>query len=189
MSHETQTQARVEQAQEREGQLRRLREEKAVADVFASSLVQFKVSPEQVLQSLGTVTFEDGLPLNAGKPLTERLRDYAAINPQAVASTIAETHDRGASTVHSKADLKDVAAKSAYIAAHGEMAFARLPLTAPDAVTDDTLTWAQYQKLPVREKVRLVNEKGKGFAATLQREAQEQQRYNKLIGVPAGRSA
>jgi hypothetical protein len=182
---DTQTPARVEQAQEREGQLRRLRERETIDRVFAESHVQFKVSPEQILQSLGKVTFDaDGLPLNAGKPLTERLKDYAAINPQAVASTVAEVHDRGASHIKSKDQFKSVRERVDWIEAHGDLAYARLPATAPAAFDESTLTFEQYKKLPVRVKTELVNKHGPGFAAKLQREAQEQAKYARLVGTP-----
>jgi hypothetical protein len=182
--------ARVAQARERENHLKHNRQAEAVRRVFAESTVQFKVAPDAVLAALGTITFDaDEQPRNWGKSLSDRLQDYAALNPQAVAGTVAERHDKGASTIQSKAELLGAKAKSDFISAQGLDAYSRLPLTTPETrqVPVEELSYAQYLKLPPRERSRIAGEKGSMFIAGLQRKAQEQSRYDRLVGIPVGK--
>lgn len=184
-----QIKARVDQARERETFQRRLHEEKTIEQVFLNFPSKFKLPPGEVLKAVGTIKFDaDGNPMAGGLPLREALVIYGEVNPHALTDSPSESHDKGGSTVRSKADLGSVAEKTAYIAEHGEMAFARLPLTAPDPIDPDALTFSQYRKLPVSEKVRLVNERGEGFAATLHRKEQEQLRADRLAGIPASKN-
>lgn len=123
------------------------------------------------MQGIGTITFNaDGEPLSAGKKLSDWLIDYARVNPHAVASGIAEIHDTGKSSVRSKADLTSVKDKVAFIRAHGQDTFARLPATAPQALDESTLTLESFRKLPVRVKTQLiVKHSGSDFIARLPR--------------------
>ena len=180
--------ARVQQAQERTDHLKHNRERETIAEIFARAEVpRFKIPPEQVLQALGTITFDaDGVPLNAGKPLEDRLRDYASINPQAVAATVAEIHDKGKSSVRSRADLKSVKDKVDFIAEHGEIAYSRLPVTAPDVLPGEPTTYADYINLPMSVRAKLLGQHGAEWLARLQHKAGEQQRFDRLVGVPAG---
>lgn len=185
MSSPEQEAARYQQQQERENHLRRLREEKIIEATFLEFPSRFKIPNGEVLRALGTVKFDaDGQPLAGGVPLATALENYAQVNRHAVAGSLAETHDKGLSSVRSKADLKDIAAKVAYVNAHGEALFARLPTTPPVAFDEASLTFESYRKLPVRTKVLLCEKYGPNFSATLSRANQEQERLDRLSGTP-----
>lgn len=188
MDNASQTQARIAQAQEREDQRRRLREEAIVNQTFQEFPSKFKIAPGEVLRALGTVRFDaDGNPLVNGTPLKAALENYVAVNGHAVAQTVDEIHDQGAAHVRSKADLDSPKAKALWIEAHSLAAFERLPLTAPRPIDPDNLDWESYRKLPVSQKVKLVEQYGEGFAAKLKAKEQAQRQYERLVGVPAGK--
>lgn len=190
----TRARAVAEQVAERETHLRHLREQATIDEVFdRADTAKFKIPPAQVLAALGTITFDaDGLPLAGGVPLTTALQSYATVNPMAVAGSVAEIHDAGKSSIRSKADLidpsdpKSVRRKVDYIAAHGELQYARLPAVAVGAAPAEPTDYAQYLKLPLRERAKLAGEKGPAWITALQRGASEQSRYDKLVGVPTG---
>jgi len=187
MDSSSQLRARIEQAQEREEQLRRNRERETIDKVFAESEVRFKIGNEQVLSALGTIQFDaDGQPMNGGKPLEERLRDYAEINGHAVSGTVEERHDQGKSSVRSRADFASDADRVAYIRAFGDLAYARLPQTTPETrtVEIDALTWTQYIALPDRERARIAGLRGAGFISRLKHAHGEQERNARLAGIP-----
>ncbi len=158
-----QERARYAQTQEREDHLRRLREAQAIEDVFATSTLRFKQSPEEILRFVGSITFDADGSRSGGKPLSETLHDFAALNPMSLAASVPEIHDQGKSSVRSKADLTSVKDKVAYIEAHGELAFARLPATRVDAPTADPEDYASYLKLPLRERAKLGRPEGPGM--------------------------
>ena len=186
MDTASQTQARIVQAQEREDHLRHLREQKAVEQIFESSPVKFKVSNADVLKTIGTIRFDaDGVPIANGVQLSVALENVGMVNPQMVAGTWQE-HHRPESQIRSKADLKTVADKVEYIKQFGEMQFARLPQTAPVELDETKLTFEQYRSLPVSVKTKLVEKYGYDFSAKLRAVDAEQQRYDRLVGVPIG---
>jgi len=189
MDESSQLRARIEQAREREEQLRRNRERESIARIFADpEMVRFKIGPDEVIRHLGgTVDFDaDGQPLNAGKPLAERLRDFAAVNPQAIAGSISETHDGGESSIRAKSDFKSDKEKSEYISKVGLAAFAKLPATRPETreIPVSELTWEQYKALPLRERAKIAGEQGSEFIARLHHVAGEQARNERLAGKP-----
>jgi hypothetical protein len=187
MDDKSQLKARIEQEAERESQRRRLREEAIVNQTFQEFPSKFKVAPGEVLKALGgSVRFDaDGAPVVNSRPLKEALSDYVAVNGHAVAQSVAEIHDKGASSVRSKSQLVTPKEKADYVSTFGLAAFERLPLTAPQPIDPDTLDWETYRKLPVSAKVKLVETHGEGFAAKLQQREQAQRQYARLIGVPA----
>lgn len=188
MDNSQQNRVRVEQEREKEKHLQHLRERESIDKVFTASTTKFKLGNNEVLRALGTVTFDaDGVPHAGQVSLSDALKNYAQVNPHAVASNIAETHDAGQSSVRSKADLKTVRDRVDYIAAHGELAFARLPATAPDTSSGQPTTYAEYLRLPMSERSKLVGQNGTAWLSKLQRAASEQSRLDKLSGKPAGR--
>lgn len=183
-----QIKARTDQAKEREDFQRRLREEKTIEQVFLNFPSKFKLPPGEVLKAVGTIKFDaDGNPMAGGLPLREALVIYGEVNPHALTDSPSESHDKGRSTVRSKADLRSVAEKVAFVAEFGEMAFSRLPLTAPVELDESTLDFETYRKLPVATKVKLIDKHGEGFAAKLKRAEQEQLRADRLAGIPASK--
>lgn len=182
--------ARYAQAAERETQLKHLQERKAVDSVFSTSPIKFKVSNNEVIRMLGgVVSFDaDRNPVVNGVPLQSAIENVARIVPHAVATAVGEIHDKGASSVRSLEDLPTLQDRVAYVAAHGDLAFGRLPRTSNETqpVPTDELTWAQYKSLSPRERSRIAGEKGPEFIAQLQHKAGEQQRFDCLVGVPTG---
>lgn len=64
----------------------------------------------------------------------------------------------GRPSVASRADLKTLQDKVAYVNLHGENAFAALPLTSQ--ATSEITTFEQFRKLPISEKARLTEDPG-----------------------------
>lgn len=185
----TQVAARFEQAKEREDFQRRLHEQKVIEKTFFDFPSKFKLAPGEVLRALGTVRFDaDMNPLVNGVRLTDALTNYATVNAHAIAETVAESHDRGASTVIAKSDLKTAKDKSDFIAANPGV-WERLPLNREEPIDPDNLTWDQYRSLQTWQKVRIVNEKGEGFSATLFKREQDRIRAERLAGIPLKKKA
>lgn len=188
MDDNQQKSAAYEQAREREHHLETLRREKAIRETFEGHPVKFRIPPDQVMQALGSVEYKDGVVYAGGVTLEAAITNYSVVNPVAIADKTVEEHDQGASSIKAKDQLKDAKAKSDYISAHGYDSFARLPATVAETqqVPADQLNWEQYKALPLRERARLAGERP-GLAAQLQRKAQEQDRYDRLTGVPVGK--
>jgi len=153
-------------------------------------MVRFKISPDEVIRHLGgVVDFDaDGQPMNAGKPLGERLRDFASINPMSIAGSISEVHDAGQSSIRAKSDLKSDKEKSDFISKNGFAKFSALPAVRQETreIPIDELQWSDWQKLSDREKSRIIGERGSAFVARLKYADGERERNDRLVGVPRG---
>jgi hypothetical protein len=187
----SQTAARIAQERERDLHRQHLREEAEINTVFEQG-PRLKVSNAEALRMIGAgvVRFDaDGVPLVNGIPLSTMLENLVKVNPHVRAEAWQETYDQGASSVKSKADLKTAKEKSDYIAAHGEMAWSRLPLSRQQTqeVPLDELTAGQYKALPTREKIRIIAEKGEAWVGRLMYTAGEEERQARLIGKPRGK--
>jgi len=187
-SHEAnRTSEAVRQSAERERQRENLRKEEAIRKTFEESGIHFKVSPEKVLSTVGPVRLNaDGVPVtDGGVPLVESLRNTARVNPMLIAEGWQDAYQPEA-LVKSKSDLKTAKEKSDYITQFGETAFARLPLTAPQELDESTLTFESYRRLPAAVKSKLIEKHGEDFSTRLLKAQQEQNRLDRLNGVPVG---
>lgn len=185
--NDQQNKARTEQEAEREFQRTRLRQEKAIQDVFDASTIRFKQAPAQVLRGVtGKVVFNaDGIPMtDSGLTLADAIVQYGKVNPMTVAQTIAEVHDGGKSHIRSKDQLRTPREVSDFINANSGDAYNRLPLHAPEPVNEETMEFAEYKKLPYERKKALADKHGWGFAAKLQRRESERIAAQRLAGVP-----
>jgi hypothetical protein len=177
---------RIRQTAEHESFKRRLAEEAAVRKVFTEHPTKFKATQEQILQSIGTVQFRDGVPyaVNSGKTLSEALDFYSKINSHAIAATPLEAANHEDS-IRSKADLKDATQASAYITQHGYEKYAALPAKPEQAIPVDPeeMTLAQYKALPVSKRSAL-SVTHPGLIARIHQREQEYIKSQRLAGVP-----